>query len=89
MIDVEKLAMEAGCDKLEHLTKEDREFLDRFAALVLEAAALECDVAAARSAESHAKAKTIKASDIYGAAESRAIWLSSAIRAMKPGESNE
>jgi len=56
-----------------------------FAGLVLEAAAVECDAAADRSMASAVKVKTVKASDIYGAAASHAVWLAETIRAMKPG----
>jgi hypothetical protein len=74
MLDVEKLALEAGCDKLEHLTKGDREFLDRFAAIVLEAAAVQCDS---------------KGHKWSGAPAHAFFELAAEIRAMKTGEGNE
>jgi hypothetical protein len=81
MIDVEKLALEAGCDKLEHLTKGDREFLDRFAALVLEAAAVQC--------EETDRVTFVFAGQTYDDAGGSLYAAAAAIRAMKPGESNE
>jgi hypothetical protein len=85
MIDVEKLAMEAGCDKLEHLTKEDREFLDRFSALVLEAAAVQCEI----EADGFKQCQPESHDGRYDWKEDGARDCADAIRAIKPGESNE
>lgn len=57
--------------------------LIRFAAMVLEEAAKVCDEAAERSASARKASKTVKATGIYASAESRAIWLADAIRALK------
>lgn len=57
--------------------------LEHFAALVLEEAAKVCDEAAERSASARKASKTVKATGIYASAESRAIWLADAIRALK------
>jgi hypothetical protein len=84
MLDVEKLALEAGCDKLEHLTKGDREFLDRFADLVLEAAAVQCeDEHVGQGVNDDCENNGDRA---YNLALRHAA---AAIRAMKQGESNE
>ena len=82
-IDVEKLALEAGGTK-----ERDEVFgphyvmsvdaLERFAALVLEAAAVQCDTK-----------HEIRSGDGFAREASTALALAKEIRAMKQGESNE
>jgi len=91
MLDVEKLALDAGLpaaiakkfrrDRGQEMTEPEKEYwanVERFAALVLEAAAVECDAVYYRNIGP-------QFGDVrYGIAE-----CAKAIRSMKPGESNE
>ena len=81
MIDLEKMVREAGLHRNDHTSTQRVEAAKAFAALVLEAAAVQCE-----SERVDYESTQDRADEAYNMATSH---CADAIRAMKPGESDE